>query len=82
MNNALIGYIAAILTTLSSIPQVYSIYQTGNVSGLSPIYFGMLLAGVILWLWYGINLRAKPVIVANAISSLTIGYILYNIVAA
>ncbi len=82
MNNTLIGYVAAVLTTLSSIPQVLSIYQTGNVSGLSPIYFGMLLSGIILWLLYGINLKAKPVIVANAISSLMIGYILYSIVTA
>lgn len=82
MNNTIIGYIAACLTTLSSIPQVLSIYLTGNVNGLSPAYFGMLLAGVLLWLLYGINLKAMPVIVANALTSLMVGYIFIRILIA
>jgi MtN3 and saliva related transmembrane protein len=74
-----IGYCAAFLTTVSSIPQVVAIYQTGNTSGMSPYYFSILFMGICLWLIYGILLKAKPVITANTISAITVGYILIKV---
>lgn len=65
--NAL-GLTAGILTTLSFLPQMITTYRKRSAEDLS---WGMLLAftsGVVLWFFYGIVLRALPVILANAIT--------------
>jgi MtN3 and saliva related transmembrane protein len=64
----LLGFAAGTLTTLSFIPQVHKAWQTKRCTDLS---WTMLIAfgtGVVLWLMYGILLRAEPIIVANAVT--------------
>ena len=64
----MIGFIAGTLTTISFLPQVHKAWRTKSCSDLS---IGMLLAftaGVVLWLVYGLMLRAAPVILANAVT--------------
>jgi len=63
-----IGYLAAILTTCSFVPQAWHTFRTRDVSGIS---LGMYLAfasGVALWLAYGVLLSAWPIVLANAIT--------------
>ncbi len=62
------GYIAALLTTASFVPQVWQSYRTRDVSGISLGMYSMFTAGVALWLAYGVATDATPVIVANAIT--------------
>lgn len=64
----ILGFVAGTLTTLSFLPQVHKAWTTRRCTDLS---LGMLLAfgaGVLLWLIYGLRLRAAPVIVANAVT--------------
>ena len=61
----ILGFVAGALTTISFLPQVHKAWTTRRCDDLS---LGMLLAfgaGVLLWLIYGVWLRAAPVIVAN-----------------
>ncbi len=63
-----IGLGAGTLTTLSFLPQLVTTYRKRSAKDLS---WGMLLAfsgGVILWLVYGMALRALPIILANAVT--------------
>jgi len=65
---SLLGFIAGILTTISFVPQVMHAWRSKSCDDLS---WGMLLTfsgGVVLWLVYGIRLRAMPIIVANAVT--------------
>jgi len=65
---SLLGFIAGILTTISFVPQVVHAWRSKSCDDLS---WGMLLTfsgGVVLWLVYGIRLRAMPIIVANAVT--------------
>jgi MtN3 and saliva related transmembrane protein len=64
----LLGFVAGILTTISFVPQVVHAWRSKRCDDLS---WGMLLTfsgGVVLWLVYGIRLRAMPIIVANAVT--------------
>lgn len=63
-----IGSLAAVLTTASFVPQVWKIWRTRNVSGISLFMYAVFTSGVGLWLVYGILLGATPIIVANAIT--------------
>ena len=63
-----IGYIAAVLTTGSFLPQAWHTFQTKDVSGISLTMYAAFTLGVMLWLAYGLLLGAWPMIVANVIT--------------
>ena len=63
-----IGYIAAVLTTGSFLPQAIHTFQTKDVSGISLTMYSAFTLGIVLWLAYGLMLSAWPMIVANVIT--------------
>lgn len=63
-----IGALAAVLTTLSFVPQAWLTFKTKDVSGISLGMYGAFTLGVALWLVYGWLLQAWPVVVANAVT--------------
>jgi len=64
----LVGSLAGILTTIAFIPQVVKTWRTRSAEDISLWMFLLFSGGVLLWLIYGILLRAAPIIVANAIT--------------
>lgn len=63
-----LGFAAGALTTISFAPQAFKTWRTRRCDDIS---FTMLLtfaAGVILWLVYGLALRAAPIIAANSVT--------------
>ena len=70
-----LGLIAGTLTTVAFVPQVIKIWKTKHARDISFGMFAIFSLGVLLWLLYGIQLGAWPVIIANAVTlvfSLTI----------
>jgi MtN3 and saliva related transmembrane protein len=70
-----LGLIAGTLTTVAFIPQVVKIWKTRHATDISLGMFAIFSSGVLMWLFYGIEIDALPVIVANGITlglSLTI----------
>lgn len=63
-----IGSLAAVLTTVSFVPQAWKTWRTRDVSGISLVMYSVFTTGVGLWLVYGWMLGALPIIVANAIT--------------
>ena len=66
----LIGTLAAVLTTISFLPQALHTFRTKDVRGISLGMYSAFTLGVALWLVYGLLLGAWPVVVANAITLL------------
>ena len=64
----LVGYVAAICTTISFLPQLIRVYRLKSAHEISLTMFLVYSLGVFLWLLYGIFIRSSPVIVANACS--------------
>lgn len=71
-----LGYVAALLTTGSFVPQVLHTLRSRDVSGISLGMYSIFTGGVALWLVYGVMLDAKPVIIANTITLLLALWIL------
>jgi 5'(3')-deoxyribonucleotidase/uncharacterized protein with PQ loop repeat len=63
----LTGTVAALCTTLAFLPQLFKIRKEGSAE-LSTVMLAMYLAGVCLWLVYGLMIGAVPVIAANTAS--------------
>lgn len=64
----LVGYSAALLTTVSFLPQVHKIWRSKRADDLSAPAFGAFSLGVLLWLIYGIALDSWPIILANGVT--------------
>jgi MtN3 and saliva related transmembrane protein len=76
MSIDLVGYIAAILTTIAFVPQVLTSLRTRDLSGVSLPMYSIFTAGVAMWLAYGVMLGSWPIIVANAITLALSGTVL------
>ena len=63
-----VGSLAAILTTVSFVPQAWHSFKTRDVSGISLGMYSVFTVGVALWLVYGLLLGAWPLIIANSIT--------------
>ncbi len=71
----LAGYLAAVLTTISFVPQLVRVWRLRSARDISLSMFLVFSLGVFLWLIYGISLHSAPIILANAMTlalSLTI----------
>lgn len=82
LDSTSIGFIAAVSTTLSFVPQVLQSYRSRDVSGISLGMYSFFTFGVGLWLLYGLMTHAWPVIIANALTLLLALSILWLKVAS
>ena len=65
-----IGYVAALFTTFSLLPQIIRIWKLKEARDISLFMPLMVSIGAVLWLIYGIMIAEAPVIAANAVSLL------------
>lgn len=72
-----IGMIAAILTTLSFLPQVIKTYKEKTADSLSMVMLVVFFIGVLLWLVYGILKNSMPLILANTITAILGSTLIY-----
>ncbi len=63
-----VGSLAAILTTISFVPQAWHSFRTRDVSGISLGMYSVFTVGVALWLVYGWLLGAWPIVIANIVT--------------
>ena len=71
-----IGSVAASLTTLSFVPQVWQVWKTRQTQAISLGMYSLFSLGVALWLVYGILLMSWPIIIANSITVVLAGAVL------
>jgi MtN3 and saliva related transmembrane protein len=65
-----IGYVAALFTTFSLLPQIIRIWKLKEARDVSLFMPLMVSIGAVLWLVYGIMIAEAPVIAANGVSLL------------
>tara|TARA_B100000700_G_C14622847_1_gene659028 strand:+ start:133 stop:396 length:264 start_codon:yes stop_codon:yes gene_type:complete len=63
-----LGYIAAILTTIAFLPQLFRTYRTKSADDVSIVMLLMFITGLMFWIFYGLETNAKPVLIANIIT--------------
>jgi MtN3 and saliva related transmembrane protein len=68
MNLELLGYIGALLTTTSFIPQAVMTIRSRDTRGISRGMYVIFTTGVAFWLAYGIAIDSLPMILANTVT--------------
>jgi MtN3 and saliva related transmembrane protein len=71
-----VGYLAAFLTTVCYVPQALHVILRRDTAAVSLPAYCMLFCGVASWFVYGLLIGSWPVILANGISLIPIGFIL------
>lgn len=68
--NLLIGIGASVFTGTSLIPQLVKLVKEKKADDISAWMLGVLLAGLCLWVYYGILEEDYIIIISNAFSAL------------
>ncbi len=71
-----LGFIAAILTTLSFLPQALRIRRQRSAADVSLVMYLMMLTGQVLWLIYGVLFHSPSLIAANVVGISLVGWVL------
>ncbi len=74
-----IGLLSAALTTTAFLPQVIKTWRTKSTHDLSPLMFTLFCFGISGWLIYGFLIHDLPMILANSVTILLAGTIMYFI---
>lgn len=72
-----VGMAAGALTTVAFVPQALKTWRTRHARDLSLGMFSLFTLGVVFWLAYGILLGSWPIIIANSVTLLLAGSILF-----
>jgi len=76
-----LGLVSAALTTTAFLPQAIKAWKTRSTQDLSPLMFTLFFFGILGWLCYGLLIRDLPMILANAVTILLAGTIIYFILS-
>ena len=64
----IVGFIAAVLTTISFLPQALRVWRTRETRGISLGMYSVFSTGVALWVLYGLLAPSYPVLIANLVT--------------
>ena len=64
----LFGFLAAFLTTLAFLPQLYKTWKTKSAEDVSLIMLILFITGLISWIIYGLKIHSIPILVANVVT--------------
>jgi MtN3 and saliva related transmembrane protein len=67
----IIGMFAGICTTLSFVPQVYTVWsmRPTPAASISLTMYIFFTIGVIVWAYYGIKVKSQSIIIVNSITA-------------
>ena len=71
------GLLAAFCSTAAFLSPVVKTWRTRSTKDISIVMFMVLVIGILLWLAYGIMTHDIPLIVANSVTLLFAGTILF-----
>ena len=71
-----LGFVAAILTTLSFLPQALRIRRLGTAGDVSLVMYLMMFFGQGLWLTYAFVIQSPSMVVANVVSMSFVAWVI------
>ena len=66
----IIGFLAGLGTTFAGLPDLVSMLRKRSSAGVNPRMAGIMAAFQVLWIYYGLLIASRPVIVWNFIAVL------------
>ena len=79
MDFSIFGYLAAVCTAVSFLPQAVKTVRTKNTEGLSLITYVFLFFGSLFWFIYGIYSKDVPLVATNTLTTVFTFFIVFII---
>lgn len=73
----ILGQFAGAFVTFSIIPQLIRVFKLKSAREISMLFSSALLAGMFMWISYGVLLNLVPVIIWNVIGAVLIVILIY-----
>ena len=70
MNVQVVGIIASVLSAISMLPQLLKILKEKDAESVSTLMVSVLLAGLSMWIYYGVLIKDPIIIISNSFSVL------------
>ena len=64
-----VGFLAGILAAAAISPQIIRAWKTKSTNDISPLWMGVYMSSLILWLIYGLGINSYPLIVMTVIET-------------
>jgi uncharacterized protein with PQ loop repeat len=81
MRSEVVGIVAGFGTTFAAVPDLVAMIKRRSTQGMNPTMAAIMGAFQILWIWYGLLIVSRPVVLWNLIAvltnSFTVGAYLY-----
>jgi uncharacterized protein with PQ loop repeat len=81
MRSELVGIVAGFGTTFAAVPDLVAMIRRRSTQGMNPTMAAIMGVFQILWIWYGLLIVSRPVVLWNLIAvltnSFTVGAYLY-----
>jgi MtN3 and saliva related transmembrane protein len=71
----ILGLIAGFGTTFAALPDLISMLRRRSSAGMNPKMAAIMGAFQILWIWYGLLIGSRPVVLWNAIAVVTNSFV-------
>jgi len=72
-----VGFVAGLGTTFAALPDLIAMLKRRSSAGMNPRMAGIMCVFQVLWIWYGLLIGSRPVIIWNivavVINSLSVG---------
>lgn len=72
----LLGHAAGFCTTVAFVPQVLKVWRSRSAHDISVGMYAVFIAGLVLWLVYGMRIGAWPIVIANSLTIVLAGSVL------
>jgi uncharacterized protein with PQ loop repeat len=81
LRSEVVGIVAGFGTTFAAVPDLVAMIRRRSTQGMNPTMAGIMGVFQILWIWYGLLIVSRPVVLWNLIAvltnSFTVGAYLY-----
>jgi MtN3 and saliva related transmembrane protein len=71
----ILGLVAGFGTTFAALPDLISMLRRRSSAGMNPKMAAIMGAFQILWIWYGLLIVSRPVVLWNAIAVVTNSFV-------
>ena len=66
-----VGFVAGFGTTFASVPDLVAMFRRRSCKGMNPTMATIMGAFQVLWIWYGLLIASRPVVLWNLVAVVT-----------
>ena len=67
-NSEIVGFVAGFGTTFAALPDLFRMLKQQSTRGMNPTMPAVMAVFQVVWLWYGVMIDSRPIIIWNVIA--------------